>query len=68
MKCARANARRLRAVEGQAFEVRSKMAAKNGGVRRGMLGVSERVRKWRAQAIFVAMEGPGRGVQGRVQN
>ena len=55
-------------MEGQAFEVRSKMAAKNGGVRRGMLGVSERVRKWRAQAIFVAMEGPGRGVQGRVQN
>ena len=43
------------------------MAVKDGGVRRGMLGVSERVRKWRAQAIFAAMEGPGRGVQGRVQ-
>lgn len=63
MKCARANARRLRAV-GQAFEVRAKMAAKDVGARRGMLGVSERVRKWRAQAIFAAMEGPGRGVQG----
>ena len=44
--------------------MRAKMAAKVGGVRRGMLGVSERVRKWRAQAIRGAMEGPGRGVQG----
>ena len=43
------------------------MAAKDGGVRRGMLDVSERVRKWRAQAIGAAEEGPGRGVQGRVQ-
>ena len=33
MKCARANARRLRAVEGQAFEVRSKKAAKDVGAR-----------------------------------
>ena len=87
MKCARANASRQRAVEGQAFEVRAKwrtqvslgamersvvwergeMAAKDGGVRRGMLDVSERVRKWRAQAIGAAEEGPGWGIQGRVQ-
>ena len=44
------------------------MVAKDGGVRRGMLDVSERVLKWRVQAIRAAKEGPGRGVQGRVQN
>lgn len=54
--------------DGEVGRLRAReMAAKDGGVRRGMLDVSERVRKWRAQAIGAAEEGSGRGVQGRVQ-